>query len=132
MPSASTDTTEYTINQEGDWLRLTLNGRMTRGSLLRALAQIVAETKSRNVWRVLCDANSVPAPIGTSEKFAVGAELARTADRRMIMAVVAGADLVDYFFETVARNRGASVRVFTNEATAIQWLSSIQSSDPVR
>jgi len=77
---------------------------------------------------VLCDARSVPSPIGTSEKFEAGTELARTADRRLIFAVVASADLVDYFFETVARNRGASVKVFTNEATALHWLFSIQSS----
>jgi hypothetical protein len=127
MPHALIDKAEATIKQEDGFLRLSLNGRMTRGTLLRALAQIVAETKSRNIWRVLCDARSVPAPIGTSEKFEAGTELARSADRRMILAVVAGPELVDYFFETVARNRGASVRVFTNEATALQWLFSIQS-----
>jgi hypothetical protein len=39
----------------------------------------------------------------------------------MILAVVAGAEVVDYFFETVARNRGASVKVSTNEAVALQF-----------
>lgn len=43
----------------------------------------------------------------------------------MIMTVFARAELVDYFFETVARNRGASVRVFTHEGTALQWLLSV-------
>ena len=54
----------------------------------------------------------------------VGTKLARTADRRMVFAVIARSELVDYFFETVARDRGASVRVFVNEATALQWLFS--------
>jgi hypothetical protein len=113
------------ITEEDGFLRLTLTGPATRGMLLRALAQVIAETQSRRIWRVLCDATAVPAPVGTSEKYEIGAELARAADRRMIMAVVARAELIDYFFETVARNRGASVRVFTHEATARQWLFSI-------
>lgn len=113
------------ITEEDGFLRLTLMGPATRGTLLRALAQAIAETQSRRIWRVLCDATAVPTPVGTSEKYEIGAELARAADRRMIFAVVARAELIDYFFETVARNRGASVRVFTNEATARQWLFSI-------
>jgi hypothetical protein len=129
VPIGAGSSDDAAIKQEDGYLRLTLSGRMTRGALLRALAQIIAETKSRKMWRVLCDSSTVPAPLGTSEKFEVGAELARTADRRMILAVVASAELVDYFFETVARNRGASVRVFTNEAVALQWLFSIQTSE---
>jgi hypothetical protein len=113
------------ITEEDGFLRLTLTGSATRGILLRALAQVIAETQSRRIWRVLCDATAVPTPIGTSERYEIGTELARAADRRMIMAVVARAELIDYFFETAARNRGASVRVFTHEATARQWLFSI-------
>lgn len=119
---------ESVVIEEDDFLRLTLNGQATRGILLRVLAQAMAETKARDIWRVLCDASAVPAPIGTSEKFEIGAELARTAHRRMIVAVVARPELVDYFFETVARNRGGSVRVFTQESTALQWLFIIQIS----
>src|ERR1700679_350228 len=110
------------ITEEHGFLRLTLTGPATRGILLRALAQAIAETQSRHIWRVLCDATEVPTPVSTSEKYEIGAEVARAADRRMILAVVARAELIDYFFETVARNRGASVRVFTHEATARQWL----------
>ena len=125
MRQPPTDATQGVITEQDGYLRLTLQGRATRGILLRAVAQVIAETKSRNIWRVLCDASAVIAPISTSEKFETGVELARAADRRMIMAVFARADLVDYFFETVARNRGASVRVFTHEGTALQWLFSI-------
>jgi hypothetical protein len=113
------------ITEDQGFLRLTLTGPATRGILLRALAQAIAETQSRRIWRVICDATEVTTPVSTSEKYEIGAELARAADRRMILAVVARADLIDYFFETVARNRGASVRVFTHEATARQWLFSI-------
>lgn len=112
------------ISEKDGYLRVTLGGPSTRGGLIRALAEVIAATKSRQIWRVLCDATAVPHPLGTSEKFEVGSELARTADRRMIFAVVARSELIDHYFETVARNRGASVRVFVNEATALQWLFS--------
>jgi hypothetical protein len=127
MPQPPPDAHQGVITEEDGFLRLTLNGRATRGILLRALTQVIAETKARNIWRVLCDASAVVAPISTSEKFETGVELARSADRRMMMAVFARAELVDYFFETVARNRGASVRVFTQEGTALQWLFSVPS-----
>jgi hypothetical protein len=126
MPQLPTDAPPGVITEKDGYLRLTLVGQSSRGMLLRALSQVIAETKSRNIWRVLCDASALAAPVGTSEKFEIGVELARAADRRMIMAVFARAELVDYFFETVARNRGASVRVFTHESTALQWLFSIR------
>ncbi len=63
-----------------------------------------------------------------SRRQEVGTKLARTADRRMVFAVFARSELIDHFFETVARDRGASVRVFVNETTALQWLFSRSSS----
>jgi hypothetical protein len=61
-------------------------------------------------------------PIGAFDKYEIGVQLAGTADRRLILAVVARAEEVDHFFETVARNRGGAVRVFSDEAAALQWL----------
>jgi hypothetical protein len=116
------------ISEEDGYLCLTLSGPSSRGGLVRALADVIAAMKSRQIWRVLCDATAVPHPVSTSEKYEAGTELARTADRRMIFAVVARSELIDHFFETVARNRGASVRVFVNETTALQWLFSMSSS----
>jgi hypothetical protein len=112
------------IDEKDGYLRLTLSGPSSRGGLIRALTEVIAAAKSRQIWRVLCDATAVPHPVSMSEKYDVGTELARTADQRMVFAVVARSELIDHFFETVARDRGASVRVFVNEATALQWLFS--------
>jgi hypothetical protein len=49
--------------------------------------------------------------------------LARGADRRMKMAVVAPLEAIDYIFENVARNRGVAVAVFRGEEAALQWLA---------
>jgi hypothetical protein len=115
---------EVKIIEEGGILRFTLKGPGTYAHFLRAVTAIISETKSREIWNVLCDATAVTAPIGAFEKFEAAAELARGADRRMKMAVVAQVEAIDYIFENVARNRGVSVAVFRNEGAALQWLLS--------
>jgi hypothetical protein len=122
------DTFEIETVEERGILRFTLKGPGTHAHLLRAVTTIVSETKSRDVWHVLCDATGVIPPIGAFEKFEAGIELARGADRRMKMAVVARVEIIDYVFENVARNRGASVAVFRNEGAALEWLLSAKTA----
>ncbi len=116
------NTFEINVYEESGILRVTLKGPGTYAHLLRAVATIVAETKSRSIWRVLCDATAIAAPAGAFEKFEAGVELARSADPRMKMAVVAQVEAIDYIFENVARSRGVSVAVFNCEEAALQWL----------
>jgi len=110
--------------EEGGVLRFTFTGPATYAHLLRAAAAIVTETKSREIWHVLCDATAMTPPPGAFEKFEAAVELARGADRRMKMAVVARVEAIDYIFEDVTRSRGVSVAVFGNEGAALQWLLS--------
>jgi hypothetical protein len=118
------NTFEITIIEEGGILRFTLRGPGTHAHLLRAVTAIINETKSREIWHVLCDATAMTPPRGAFEKFEAGVELARGADRRMKLAVVARVEAIDYIFEDVTRNRGVSVAVFSNEGAALQWLLS--------
>lgn len=108
--------------EEGGILRIALKGPGTHAHLLRAVAAIISETQSREIWHILCDATAVTPPTGAFEKFEAGVELARNADRRMKMAVVARIEVIDYIFENVARNRGVSVAVFKSESAALRWL----------
>jgi len=122
--TADVNAFEIEIIEAGGILRTTLKGSGTHAHLLRAVAAIVSETKSRGIWHVLCDATALTSPTGAFEKFEAGMELARAADRRMKMAVVARIEDIDYIFENVARTRGAAVSVFRNEEAALQWLRS--------
>jgi len=110
--------------EEGGILRINLKGPGTYAHLLRAVATVITETQARDIWHVLCDATALTPSTGPLEKFEAGVELARGADRRMKMAVVARIEAIDYIFENVARNRGVSVAVFKNESAAVQWLRS--------
>jgi hypothetical protein len=118
------NTFEIKTKEEGGILWFTLKGPGTYAHLLRAVAAIITETKSREIWHVLCDATAITAPPGAFEKFEAGVELARGADPRLQMAVVARVEIIDYIFENVTRNRGVSVRVFKNQDAALQWLHS--------
>jgi hypothetical protein len=119
----SVDTFEIEIVEERGILRFTLRGPASHAHLLRAVATIAGETKSRGIWLVLCDVTTVTFPMeSVFERFEAGVELARQADPRMKMAAVVRADLIDHVFENVARNRGASVATFDNEVAALQWL----------
>jgi hypothetical protein len=118
------DTFEIQTVEEDGILRFTLKGLGSYANLLHAVTTIITETKRRAIWLVLCDTTAMPAPVGAFEKFEAGLELARGADRRMKMAVVARVEIIDYIFENVARSRGVFVAVFRNEDAALQWLRS--------
>jgi hypothetical protein len=118
------NTFDIDIIEEAGILRVTLSGPGTYANLLHAAGTISAETKSRAIWHVLCDATAITAPVGALEKFEAGVELARGADRRLKMAVVARIEVIDYIFENVARSRGVTVAVFRDERAALQWLRS--------
>jgi hypothetical protein len=121
------DEFKITVIEDGRFLRVTLAGPAVRVNLLAALQRIITEAKSRNVWRVFVDAKGLPPPLGTFEKYDLALEVARVTDPRMKTAVVARAEMVDHFFETVARNRGVGLMVFSNETPALEWLLDAES-----
>jgi len=116
------DGLKFTVIDDGAYLRVTVSGRSSLGNLIAALRRIVAEVQSRGNWRVLVDATGIPPPLSTFEKYDLALEFSRVADPKLKTAIVAQTAMVDHFFETVARNRGVGVMVFTNEAPALEWL----------
>jgi hypothetical protein len=127
MDSADThgwhmDAPKCTVADDGEYLRVTVTGRSSRGNLFPALQRIVAEVQAREIWRVLVDATGIPLPMTTFEKYDLALEFSRIANPKLKTAIVARTEMVDHFFETVARNRGMGVMVFTQEAPALEWL----------
>jgi hypothetical protein len=116
------DGPKFTVVDDGAYLRVTVTGKSSRGNLLTALQRIVAEVQSRQIWRVLVDATGIPPPMTTFEKFDLALEVSRIANPKSKTAIVARTEMVDHFFETVARNRGVGVMVFSMEAPALEWL----------
>lgn len=63
-------------------------------------------------------------PPSTVDRFALGGQFARAAQRQVKVAFVARPELIDpnRFGLTVARNRGMIADVFTDQAAALAWL----------
>ena len=118
------DTDEFpTVVTEGPgFVRITVSGPSTGARLRRLLERVVAESESRGMARVLVDGREVPPPIPTTDKYDIGVATARALDSRTKLAVLGRPVIIDHFFETVARNRGANVGVFTDEKAALEWL----------
>jgi len=116
------DEPNFTVVDDGKYLRVTVTGRSSRSNLITALQRIVAEVQSREIWRVLVDATGIPPPMTTIEKYDLALEFSRIANPKLKTAIVARTEMVDHFFETVARNRGVGVMVFTKEVPALEWL----------
>lgn len=116
------DGLKFTVVSDGAYLRVTVSGRSNLGNLVAALQRIIAEVQSRGIWRVLVDATGIPPPLSTFEKYDLALEFSRLAVPKLKTAIVARTAMVDHFFETVARNRGVGVMVFTDETPALEWL----------
>lgn len=112
----------------GDRLRANLSGTFEFDSAKSALRTIVEEAKNGGVSKVLLDIREYGGEITILERFALGEELAALARADVALAFVDSPERVwpDRFFETVALNRGAHVKVTTRLEEATDWLDSIQ------
>jgi hypothetical protein len=117
-----TDVFPTVVTEGPGFVRITVSGPSTGARLRRLLERVVAEIESRGMARVLIDGREVPPPIPTTDKYDIGVAVARALDARTKLAVLGRPVNIDHFFETVARNRGANVGVFTEEKAALEWL----------
>ncbi len=119
------DAAEYrvTVTEEPQFLRIGVAGTYSRARTLSLLRRIRAEADARAAKRVLVDAREVPIALSTTDKFWIGVEAAVLFRGRVQVALLGPAAMIDGFGETVARNRGANVGVFTEATAAERWLT---------
>jgi hypothetical protein len=115
------DDFEITVTQRAGVVRIAARGAYSRGRLERLIQCVITESETRGIARVLVDVTGVPGSIPTLDRYEVGVAAARAFGERRV-AVVERPERNERFFETVARNRGASIRDFTDEAQALEWL----------
>lgn len=85
---------------------------------------IVQICKAENYTRVLCDERDLEYRLGTLDTFESAEFLARQAPRLAKIAIVCNEKFTadGHFWETVAVNRGLTVRFFKDMESARQWL----------
>jgi hypothetical protein len=111
-----------TVADGSGFIRITLSGSTNRVRRLRLLDRIFAETAARGVHRVLVDSLTTTGEISTVERYEFGEEAARVLGSSTKVAIVIERARADRFAETVARNRGGNIGIFTSEADALEWL----------
>ena len=117
-------TFNVSYDQANKWLICSFTGTLDSKSA-QVFAEAVADTASKHDCKCLLnDLRQAELDMSTVEIYHIPGMLDTTGiDLSWKRAIVAAGDLKDYrFFETVARNRGYRVRVFTDQDQAMYWL----------
>ena len=119
MPS---EESRFEVSEDDGCVRLVVRGQFSRALFTQLLQRVIEETTARRNPRALIDGRDVPLSMSTITRYEIGVQLADSIGGGVRLAVLLLPEAVDGFAETVARNRGATVRVFTDEAAALLWL----------
>lgn len=113
----------HTVVADGPgFILITVSGPYSWARVDRLLRRILIESESRGSCPVLVDATAVPVNLTTTDKYTMGVDAALRLGGRVKVALLGAPVTIDGFGETVARNRGGNVGVFTDQAAAVRWL----------
>ncbi len=117
-------TEEYptVVTEDAGFVRLAVSGPYSRSRFERLLQRVGTETGARRMPRALIDGRAATLNLSTIARYEIGVQIADTIGSKIRLAFVLMPSAVDGFAETVARNRGANVGVFTDEPVAREWL----------
>jgi hypothetical protein len=89
---------------------------------LAGMSTIAEQCRAAQCWRVLLDLTSMIGSIPQLDRFLLGTRAARIWGQRLRVAILARPQEINHFFENVATNNGANVRVFADREAAQAWL----------
>jgi hypothetical protein len=113
---------ELTIQSRPDHLYVISSVPASARSVQEFVEAVVNGTRESGHLKVLVDARQVPSQPTLLERFGYATQLAEEL-RGLMIAIVASPGLdPERFGETVAQNRGTSLRLFPTLEEACQWL----------
>lgn len=126
---------ELAIDQDPGFVTARLSGVRSPEALLQAAAEVTTSCRERGIFRVLIDVRTMTGKLDTLETFDVAGRGIpnQTEARRLVRsAILDRSENIERirFFETVAVNRGLTVKVFDDEAEAVRWLQEDQGEQP--
>jgi hypothetical protein len=112
------------IVKKEDFLHMTFSGPFSLDAAKRSVDDMVAACKKENCAKVLFDCRPMTGDLTVLDRFDVGQYGEGRIPQSVKIAMLGRDDqiLPDRFFETVARNRGVNVTLFTETDEAIKWL----------
>lgn len=113
----------FIVSDDGTYLIETLIGHHTPEMQRETARELFALMESSGIRKVLVDARAQLAPMATLDAFTIWDDLAPQVPRGAQFAILVNWPLKGpVFAETVAINRGVSVRYFNDEPAAVAWL----------
>lgn len=80
------------------------------------------ESERTGKSRLLVDVQNLNVPLDNMTRYRVGLLMAEKFGPDIRIAALASPEHINYFWENVAHNRGASAKASTDRQTLIQWL----------
>jgi len=80
------------------------------------------EADRRGFNKIFLDIRDISKPETEMIRFETGKEMAKVWKQRFRVAILGRHEMINRFAETVAKNRGALVTIFTEESEALEWL----------
>lgn len=113
-------------SQDNDCLVGTFTGDFNTDSLKRYLDEVIKTATLHNCHRFLNDLREATINLSFMDFYDIAEmSVSKGFDRSWKRAIVVEKTAPDFsFFETVARNRGLSIRVFESMDEALEWLAS--------
>ncbi len=114
---------EWRIEDAGDLLLVRIAGAYSGIEAAEtAFAAIAGQCRSLRRSLVLIDLTALTDTVPPRDRFLLGKRAARLWGRRIKVAILAKPEEITHFFENVAVNEGANVRVFADPEAARAWL----------
>ena len=119
---------DFQIDIKAKYVQVSCQGIINNKALLNVYEEASGIAESQGLRAVLVDIRDLEgAPLTTMERYEHGVTVARVQlnhENRIIIAVVGQEPMIDTqrFGETVATNRGAVAKVFSDIDDAVTWL----------
>lgn len=115
---------EYPLGFDNDHIEIQLRGKYNLHRLRQAIKEVGRRCRELHCRRVLADARAHVGEIDVLDLHQIGEQVSRELPRGSVVAVIVSVSRLemDRHLETVAVNRGLSLRLFTDTDDARLWL----------
>ena len=112
------------VLSKGTYIQVTYVGDFTRAEARRCIDVCTTSCLDHGLMRVLLDVRQMTGDMTVMDRFQTALYGIKLRKHKIKTAMLANDRIVlpDRFFESVARNRGIRIRVFTDEDQALAWL----------
>ena len=110
------------IEQNNEYLLFKFTGMYSLTEAEELVKKMHGQCLERKFDKLLADITEIEGVIPNMDRFSIGESIAEVFKHNFKSALLAKKDLINYFTENVAVNRGARFKIFSDEAEAIAWL----------